>query len=500
MSTRSNGGLIGIQNRTTSAYANGVWHLFDVQSSVYARNWPGFVPVAPSAPAVGTVTLGSGTLNALLTATIPFTQGYNGGNAITSVTAISIPGGLTASTAGSSPITISGLSANTNYTFGVFETNFYGNSPYGYSNPVQTATVPSAPTIGTATAISQSSANVTFTASSSNGGTPIISYTATSTPGNVTSTSATSPITITGLNPSTNYTFNVYATNLIGNSATSQNSNTITTLPATPSFLVVAGGGSGGWNYGGGGGAGGFISNTTTTLASGTTYTVTVGAGGPVDSGGGGSAANSSITGGSLGTALTAIYGGIGTGTNSHGAGNGGSGGGGGGGNGLGPGTGTAGQGNNGGAAGSGNSDGSGGGGAGAVGQIAPGSTPYTQGGNGGIGIASSITGSSVYYAGGGGGGSYLTGIGGSGGSGGGATGGSGTAGAGGNATVNTGGGGGGGGGGGAGGKGGAGGSGVVIMSIPTSAYTGTYTGSPTITTSGIYTILKFTGNGSYTA
>jgi hypothetical protein len=36
-------------------------------------------------------------------------------------------------------------------------------------------------------------------------------------------------------------------------------------------------------------------------------------------------------------------------------------------------------------------------------------------------------------------------------------------------------------------------------LSVPTSEYTGTYTGSPTITTSGVFTILKFTGNGSYT-
>ena len=47
---------------------------------------------------------------------------------------------------------------------------------------------------------------------------------------------------------------------------------------------------------------------------------------------------------------------------------------------------------------------------------------------------------------------------------------------------------------------GGAGGSGVVILSIPTAIYTGTTTGSPTVTTSGSNTILKYTGNGSYTA
>jgi hypothetical protein len=63
---------------------------------------------------------------------------------------------------------------------------------------------------------------------------------------------------------------------------------------------------------------------------------------------------------------------------------------------------------------------------------------------------------------------------------------------------VNTGGGGGGGAGGG--GAGGAGGSGVVILSVPTTNYTGTVTGSPTVTTSGSNTIIKFTASGSYTA
>ena len=58
-------------------------------------------------------------------------------------------------------------------------------------------------------------------------------------------------------------------------------------------------------------------------------------------------------------------------------------------------------------------------------------------------------------------------------------------------------------GGGGAGGgvSGGNGGSGVIILSVPTANYTGTVTGSPTVTTSGSNTIIKFTATtGSYTA
>jgi hypothetical protein len=46
---------------------------------------------------------------------------------------------------------------------------------------------------------------------------------------------------------------------------------------------------------------------------------------------------------------------------------------------------------------------------------------------------------------------------------------------------------------------GGYGASGVVILSVPTANYSGTTTGSPTVTTSGSNTIIKFTASGSYT-
>ena len=47
--------------------------------------------------------------------------------------------------------------------------------------------------------------------------------------------------------------------------------------------------------------------------------------------------------------------------------------------------------------------------------------------------------------------------------------------------------------------NGGNGGSGVVILSVPTSDYSSTTSGSPNVTTSGSNTIIKFTGSGSYT-
>jgi hypothetical protein len=39
-----------------------------------------------------------------------------------------------------------------------------------------------------------------------------------------------------------------------------------------------------------------------------------------------------------------------------------------------------------------------------------------------------------------------------------------------------------------------------VIISVPTASYSGVTTGSPSITTNGSNTVIKFTQSGSYTA
>ena len=134
-------------------------------------------------------------------------------------------------------------------------------------------------------------------------------------------------------------------------------------------------------------------------------------------------------------------------------------------------------------------------GGAGAVG----GANSTYDGGDGGVGLSNSITGAAVFYAGGGGAGGNIKGDGGNGGGAYGAQD-SGNV-AVGSATANT-------GGGGGGGlyasspvsEASAGGSGVVILRVATSDYTGTTSGSPTVTTDGSDTIMKFTDSGSYTA
>jgi hypothetical protein len=272
-------------------------------------------------------------------------------------------------------------------------------------------------------------------------------------------------------------------------------------------YMVVAGGASGGSN-GGGGGAGGLRTSygslsgggasgeSNISLSSGT-YTITIGGGGAEttvyqNAGTNGTATTIS------GNATVNTVGGGGGGSNNNSPLTGGSGGGSGSGSG-GP-TGAAGTTGEGFAGGNGMAathpyTGGGGGGTGAVGGGASGSGP----GNGGAGLQVTITGAKVNYGGGGGGtggtGVGYTGPGGSGGVGGGGNGGAynstGIA-----ATVNT------GGGGGASGDntgvGGAGGSGVVILRMNTSDYSGSTTGSPTVTTVDSYTILTYTGSGTY--
>ena len=235
-------------------------------------------------------------------------------------------------------------------------------------------------------------------------------------------------------------------------------------------YLVVAGGG--GTGYGNnviGAGAGGMLSGSSVFSPS-TQYTIIVGAGGTGSGaatiGNGTNGQNSSIT----ELSIVSIGGGRSNGDADVNGGDGGSGGGAGKGvSSIGvPGSGTIGQGNDG-AGNDGDAVGGSGGGAGGPGSSSGAyeSTP------GGLGLSSNITGTGVTYASGGG--SYdRIGVANTGdGAGNGATSGAG---------------------------GFPGGSGVVILRMPTANYTGTTTGTPTVTTDGSDTILKFTQSGTYTA
>ncbi len=136
---------------------------------------------------------------------------------------------------------ISGLRNGVSYTFLAVAINALGtSSPSMVSNAVIPAippTVPSSPT-GVHAMASLASATVTWTPSSSNGGSPISSYTATATPGGQFCTSAASDASaciITGLFGGTSYVFSVVASNTVGRSVASLPSSALTLAATAPS-------------------------------------------------------------------------------------------------------------------------------------------------------------------------------------------------------------------------------------------------------------------------
>jgi hypothetical protein len=106
--------------------------------------------------------------------------------------------------------------------------------------------LPDAPGMVGAT-VSGTTAEITFTAPASTGGSAIIEYTAIAAPGGATVTGASSPITFGGLTGGQSYTFTVTAANVAGSGIASAVSNTVTaSLAQTITFpdpgLLLAGG------------------------------------------------------------------------------------------------------------------------------------------------------------------------------------------------------------------------------------------------------------------
>ena len=159
-----------------------------------------------------------------------------------SYTVTSHPGCITA-TGPTSPIVVRGLTSGQSYTFTVLASNLFDTSNASIASPsVTQTTVPGAPTIGTAAAVTNSTtATVAFTAPASNGGATITRYTVTSSPGSIVTTGTSSPITVIGLTAGTAYTFTLFATNSAGAGSSSSVSNCITptTVPGAPTIGTV---------------------------------------------------------------------------------------------------------------------------------------------------------------------------------------------------------------------------------------------------------------------
>ena len=131
---------------------------------------------------------------------------------------------------GSNPLSLATGDFNGDGKLDLAVSNAASNTVSILLNTTSLATVPGAPTKVIATA-GNAQATVSFLAPASNGGSPIISYTVTSSPGNITATGASSPITVSGLTYGTTYTFTVKATNAIGTGPASAPSNSVTWGP-----------------------------------------------------------------------------------------------------------------------------------------------------------------------------------------------------------------------------------------------------------------------------
>ena len=168
---------------------------------------------APAAP--GNVTATATSEAASLTWSAPSNSGATGGVPITYVVTSNPPGA--GCTTNALTCGFSGLVNGTAYTFNVVAQTQYGSSAPGRSAAVTPLGLPGAPAGVVGYVGSKGSVNVTWVGPTVTGGTPVVEYIATATPGGAVCTSTGElNCTITGLSNGTAYTFTVVARNAVG--------------------------------------------------------------------------------------------------------------------------------------------------------------------------------------------------------------------------------------------------------------------------------------------
>ncbi len=146
--------------------------------------------------------------------------------------------------------TVLGLPNGTSYTFTVKATNASGTGPVSAASSSVSPTLsspPGAPTGVAATSGMNGQVSVGWTAPASNGGSPITSYTVTSSPGGFTCTTSGGYCGVTGLTNGVSYTFTVTATNASGTGAASAVSPVAvpSTTPGAPTGVSATSGRNG---------------------------------------------------------------------------------------------------------------------------------------------------------------------------------------------------------------------------------------------------------------
>lgn len=248
------GNIVNVSAPSTSgiAYtgrANGIWTVDIIGQLKQTGLWAlGISP--PTAPTISTIAVSNQQVSVAFASPIELN-----GETITSYTVTCSNGQSVSAT--SSPIVVSGLINNTSYSFSVTANSASGVSASSTSVTAipSASTVPDAPTITSVLVSGATSVMISVSAPANNGGAAITSYTAVSSPGNITSTlyqSGSGVITVSGLAQLVTYTFTVYATNAVGNSVNSGNSISITTAATDPYFnnvtILLTGNGANGVN------------------------------------------------------------------------------------------------------------------------------------------------------------------------------------------------------------------------------------------------------------
>ena len=216
-----NGGLIG-STATTSYSATGLAANTSYSFAVSAVNAAGegaksstlsasTLNIAPNAPSFTATAASTSQINIAITP-----PASNGGTAITSYK-VYVNGGLNGSTATTS-YSVTGLAANTSYSFAVSAVNAAGEGARSSTLSASTLNIaPNAPTI-TAAGVSASQINISITQPASNGGTAITSYKI-YVNGVYNGSTTTTWYSVTGLGVNTWYSFTASAVNAAGDSS-----------------------------------------------------------------------------------------------------------------------------------------------------------------------------------------------------------------------------------------------------------------------------------------
>jgi titin len=231
--------------KVITGLVNGVTYTFKVAATnsvgtgAQSASTSGVTPfTVAGAPTMGSVTPGD--QQVLVTWTAPSSDG---GSAITSYVVTPYIGGVAQATSSvpgtESSIVVNGLTNGTAYTFTVHAVNNAGDgAESAMSDAATPVAVPGAPTAVAATAGS-SKATVTWTAPSSDGGTPITGFVVTPIKAGVaqapvTFNSAATTQDVTGLTVGASYTFTVAAVNAVGTGPSSDPSNAVVPVAYTP--------------------------------------------------------------------------------------------------------------------------------------------------------------------------------------------------------------------------------------------------------------------------